>query len=47
MNNLLEILDKHKNKEIVSYQMTFAQTQILIINFKDGSNIKLCEYTKK
>ena len=47
MNNLLEILDKHKNKEIVSYQMTFAETQILIINFRDGSSIKLCEHIKK
>jgi hypothetical protein len=47
MNNLLEILDQHKNKEILSYQVTFGQTQILIINFKDGSSIKLCEYIKK
>jgi len=41
MDKLLEILDKYK--DVVSYSITFDKPQILIIKFKDGSILKLCE----
>ena len=47
MEKLLEVLDKHKGKEILSYTIHFDNTNILVIKFSDGSLIKLCEYTKK
>jgi hypothetical protein len=41
MDKLLDILDKNKN--ILSYTINFDKPQILIIKFKDGSILKLCE----
>jgi hypothetical protein len=41
MDKLLDILNKHRN--ILSYSINFDKPQILIIKFKDGSILKLCE----
>ena len=47
MEKLLEILDKHKDKEIISYTINFDKSHILVIKFNDGSVLELCEHTKQ
>lgn len=44
MEKLLEILQQHK--ESFSYTLSFGKPEILIIRFKDGSVLELCEHNK-
>jgi hypothetical protein len=45
MDKLLEILRQHKN--IVSYTLSFSKPETLILQFKDGSILKLVEKNEK
>jgi len=45
MDKLLEILRQHK--DIISYNLSFNNPQILSIKFKDGTEIVLCEHIKQ
>ena len=45
MDKLLEILRQHK--DIVSYILSFNDPEMLILKFKDGTEVVLCEHTKK
>jgi len=47
MDKLLEILEKHKNQEIVSYRISFDKPSLLTIKFKDGTILELCETSIK
>jgi hypothetical protein len=47
MDKLLEILDKHKNQEIISYRISFDKPSLLTIKFKDGTILELSEVLRK
>jgi hypothetical protein len=47
MDKLLEILDKHKNQEIISYRISFDKPSLLTIKFKDGTILELTETLSK
>jgi hypothetical protein len=47
MDKLLEILEKHKNQEIVSYIINFDKSSLLTIKFKDGTILELTETLSK
>ena len=47
MDKLLEILEKHKNQEIISYRINFDRPSLLTIKFKDGTMLELTETLSK
>lgn len=45
MDKLLEILREHK--DIISYNLSFNNPEILTLKFKDGTEVVLCEHIRK